>query len=164
MNEEEKARMKSTMDVIDSARDSIDVYDLDIEERYSVGIDLMAALANPGSDDDLVLRAGDILYVPQYINTVKITGNVMYPNTVTYSPDMTVGDFVKMAGGYGYKAKKSKAYVIYSNGTVARTRRSSASVVEPGCEIVIPNKRQAEGSLEKFLRKVKLTINLDMLS
>lgn len=151
MNEEEKARMKSTMDVIDSARDSIDVSDLDIEERYSVGIDLMAALANPGSDDDLVLRAGDILYVPQYINTVKITGNVMYPNTVTYSPDMTVGDFVKMAGGYGYKAKKSKAYVIYSNGTVARARRSSASVVEPGCEIVIPNKRQAEGSLEKFL-------------
>lgn len=151
MNAEERARMESTLDVINAAKDSINVALLEQDARYYVGIDLLRALSNPGSDADLVLREGDRLDIPQYNNTVRISGNVMYPNTVTYNPGMTVDDFVTQAGGYGYKAKKSKAYIIYMNGTVAKAKRFSTGVIEPGCEIVIPNKKQSEGSLEKFL-------------
>ena len=92
-----------------------------------------------------------MLGVPEYINTVKISGNVMYPNTVTYNPHMTVRDYVTMAGGYGYRSKKSKAYIIYLNGTVERAKRLSRNVVEPGCEIVVPQKRTREGQLQEFL-------------
>lgn len=151
MNAEERARMESTLDVINAAKDSINVALLEQDARYYVGIDLLRALSNPGSDADLVLREGDRLDIPQYNNTVRISGNVMYPNTVTYNPGMTVDDFVTQAGGYGYKAKKSKAYIIYMNGTVAKAKRFSTGVIEPGCEIVIPNKKQSEGSLEKLL-------------
>ena len=143
--------MQATMDVIQSAKDSIDVDKLEIKTRYSVGIDLESALLKPGSEADLVLREGDILTIPQYVNTVKVTGNVMYPNTITYHPDSMVNDYVAQAGGYGYRSKKSRAYIIYMNGTVARARRFSKSVVEPGCEIVIPSKREKDASLEKFL-------------
>ena len=151
MSEEEKARMHSTLDVMDSARDSIDTDMLNLSTRYFVGIDLEAALANPGSDADLVIREGDILLVPQYNNTVRISGNVLYPNTVTYSPKMTVNDYVEMAGGYGFRSKKSKAYVVYMNGTVARARRHAKGVIEPGCEIVVPQKREREGALQEVL-------------
>lgn len=151
MNDEERARMEATLDVIESAKDSIDVDKLEIKARYYVGIDLQAALLKPGSDADLVLRAGDILEIPQYINTVKVTGNVMYPNTVTYLPEFMVNDYVAQAGGYGYRSKKNRAYIVYMNGTVARARRFSSAVVEPGCEIVIPSKREKGASLEKFL-------------
>lgn len=151
MSEEEKTRMRSTLDVMDSARDSIDTDMLNLSTRYFVGIDLEAALANPGSDADLVLREGDILLVPQYNNTVRISGNVLYPNTVTYSPKMTVNDYVEMAGGYGFRSKKSKAYVVYMNGTVARARRHAKGVIEPGCEIVVPQKREREGALQEVL-------------
>lgn len=148
---EERTRMQSTLEVLDSARDSINIERLDLGSTYFVGIDLEEALANPGSDADLVLREGDVLGVPEYINTVKISGNVMYPNTVTYSPHMTVRDYVTMAGGYGYRSKKSKAYIIYLNGTVERAKRLSRNVVEPGCEIVVPQKRTREGQLQEFL-------------
>ena len=148
---EERTRMQSTLEVLDSARDSINIERLDLGSTYFVGIDLEEALANPGSDADLVLREGDVLGVPEYINTVKISGNVMYPNTVTYNPHMTVRDYVTMAGGYGYRSKKSKAYIIYLNGTVERARRLSRNVVEPGCEIVIPQKRTREGQLQEIL-------------
>lgn len=151
MDAEEKARLRSTLEVLDSAKDSLDVTTIMTDERYYVGIDLEGALANPGGSADLVLREGDVLIVPQYNNTVKITGNVLYPNTVTYGPDMTVNDYVTMAGGYGYRSKKSKAYIIYMNGTVARARRFSAGVVEPGCEIVIPKKREKKGGLQEVL-------------
>jgi len=151
MDEEEKARLQSTLEVMDSAKDSIDVSTLATAERYYVGIDMEAALANPGSDVDLVLREGDVLIVPQYNNTVKISGNVLYPNTVTYRPDMTVSDYVIMAGGYGFRSKKNKAYIIYMNGTVSRARRYSKGVVEPGCEIVVPKKRERKGALQEVL-------------
>ena len=148
---EERTRMQSTLEVLDSARDSINIERLDLGSTYFVGIDLEEALANPGSDADLVLREGDVLGVPEYINTVKISGNVMYPNTVTYNPHMTVRDYVTMAGGYGYRSKKSKAYIIYLNGTVERAKRFSRNVVEPGCEIVVPQKRTREGQLQEIL-------------
>lgn len=148
---EERTRMQSTLEVLDSARDSISIERLDLGEWYFVGIDLQAALENPGSDADLVLREGDVLGVPEYINTVKISGNVMYPNTVTYNPGMSVRDYVTQAGGYGYRSKKSKAYIVYLNGTVARAKRLSKNVVEPGCEIVIPQKREKDGKLSEIL-------------
>ena len=151
MSAEEETRMRSTMEVMDSARDSIDTDMLNLNTRYFVGIDLEAALAAPGGAADLVLREGDILLVPQYNNTVRISGNVLYPNTVTYSPDMTIKDCVQMAGGYGFRSKKSKAYVIYMNGTVARARRFSKTAVQPGCEIVVPKKREKEGALQEVL-------------
>lgn len=148
---EERTRMESTVELLKSAKDSINIDRLELGSRYYVGIDLMAALNNPGSDADLVLREGDILGVPEYINTVKISGNVMYPNVVTYNPKMTVSDYVAMAGGYGYRSKKSKAYVIYLNGTLAKAKRNSSAVVEPGCEIVIPQKKDKGNNLQEFL-------------
>lgn len=151
MNDDELERLRTTQEVLTSGRDSVDISQIDARRRYSVGIDLAAALAEPGSDADLVLREGDILQVPQYINTVKISGNVMYPNTVTYMDDMTVRDYVKQAGGFGFRAKKNRAYVIYMNGTVARARQHSRGVVEPGCEIVVPNKKVREGQLQEIL-------------
>ena len=151
MDAEEKARLMSTLEVMDSAKDSIEASMLAMSERYYVGIDLEAAMSSPGSDADLVLREDDVLVVPQYNNTVKISGNVLYPNTVTYRPNMTVKDYVIQAGGYGFRSKKSKAYIVYMNGTVTRARKMSSNVVEPGCEIVVPKKRERSTGIQEVL-------------
>lgn len=151
MNHEERVRLESTTDLMTSVKDSLDASMLNTSKRYYVGIDLDAALANPGGEADLVLRAGDILTVPQYNNTVMISGNVLYPNTVTYNSDLKVKDYVEQAGGYGFRSKKNRAYIIYMNGKVAKARRYSKSVVEPGCEIVVPMKREKEGALQEVL-------------
>lgn len=151
MNAEELARLAAAGEVLENINDNLDVSDLDFSRVYSVGINLDKALANPGSDADLVLREGDRLIVPEYINTVKISGNVMYPNVITYNPNYTVRDYVQQAGGYGFRTKKSKSYVIYLNGTVRKARRWSKSVIEPGCEIVVPQKREKESNLENVL-------------
>ena len=148
---EERNRTRAGLVVLTSGRDSVNVDNLDLGRTYSVGIDLEAALANPGSEADLVLRSDDILLIPEYINTVKISGNVIYPNVVSYNSSFTVRDYVRMAGGYGYRSKRSKAYVIYMNGTIDRARQRSKGVVEPGCEIVIPQKREKDNNLQNIL-------------
>ena len=148
---EERNRTRSSMTVLTTGKDSVNVANLDLDETYSVGIDLEAALAAPGSDADLVLRRDDMILIPEYINTVKISGNVMYPNVVAYNSGMSVRDYVEMAGGYGYRSKKNKAYIIYMNGTIARARQMSKGVVEPGCEIVIPQKRDKEFDVSSLM-------------
>ena len=151
MTPEERTRMQSTLEMLDNTRDSLDASKLNIAETYFVGIDLEAALANPGGDADILLRDGDVLLIPEYLNTVKISGNVLYPNVVAYNSNMTVKDYVQMAGGYGFDAKRSRAYVVYINGTVAKAKKLSKAVVQPGCEIIVPQKMRKEDSLQKIL-------------
>lgn len=141
MNEDELKRVKSALGVIENAEDPDNhQIELEIPDAYAVGINLEEALANPGSDKDLVLREGDVIVVPEYTNTVKISGCVLYPNTVTYNPKMTVSDYITQAGGYGFRAKRRQAYVVYMNGTASKARKSSRNTIEPGCEIIVPDK------------------------
>lgn len=151
MDEDERTRVAASADVLESMNDNISRSSGDLGSFYSVGIDLAEALANPGSDADLVLREGDRLIIPEYNNTVKISGNVMYPNAVTYNSKYTVRDYIEQAGGYGFRSKKSKVYIVYMNGMVAKARRFSKAVVEPGCEIIIPRKQEKENNLENIL-------------
>ncbi len=110
----------------------------EIPETYPVGIELDKALANPGGDDDIVLREGDRIYVPTYNGTVKIDGEVLYPNSVAFKDGKNAKYYIKQAGGYNRYAKKSMAYIIYMNGTVAKV--NDGAKIRPGCEIVVPQK------------------------
>ena len=104
-----------------------------------MGIDLEEALKNPGGSADIVLREGDVISVPEMTSTVKINGAVMMPNTVTYIKGKKVGYYLDQAGGYSQNAKKTKKFIIYMNGEVTKVK-SRSKKVEPGCEIVVPNK------------------------
>lgn len=109
------------------------------EQRYRIGIDMVKALESPGSYNDIVLQTGDIVSIPKMNSTVKISGAVLYPNVVAYSPDFSVKDYINMAGGYVKGAIKNKKYIVYMNGTAA-TSKSRRFEPMPGCEIIIPMK------------------------
>mgnify|MGYP000785469662 FL=1 len=146
MNDEERRRERDALRMARNGegKDSISVAKLAITETYTVGIDMEKALANPGSDYDVVLREGDVIYIPEFVNTVKISGSVMYSNTVAWEKGAKLKHYINMAGGYGNMAKKKKAYIIYLNGTVARARRGDSQLIQPGCEIVVPSKAEKQ--------------------
>ena len=140
-NEDEKKRMSDVLDIMrrELGEGLTDSLKLELDSVFTVGIDLEAALANPGSSADIVLREGDVISVPEMTSTVKINGAVMMPNTVTYLDGKNVGYYLNQAGGYSQNAKKSKKFIIYMNGHVEKVK-SRSKKVEPGCEIVVPNK------------------------
>lgn len=146
MNDEERRRERDALRMARNGegKDSISVAKLAITETYTVGIDMEKALANPGSDYDVVLREGDVIYIPEFVNTVKISGSVMYPNTVAWEKGAKLKHYINMAGGYGNMAKKKKAYIIYLNGTVVRAKRGDSKLIQPGCEIVVPSKAEKQ--------------------
>lgn len=112
---------------------------LELDSVFTVGIDLEEAMNNPGGSADIVLREGDVISVPEMTSTVKINGAVMMPNTVTYQKGKKVSYYLDQAGGYSQNAKKTKKFIIYMNGEVTKVK-SRSKKVEPGCEIVVPNK------------------------
>lgn len=141
MNIEELRRKEDAIRMANmGGKDSISLKKMDLSDTYSVGISLDKALANPGSDFDMVLREGDMLIVPEYVSTVKINGAVMYPNTVLFRKGEDTRYYINQAGGYSSDAKKSKAYVVYMNGTVSRLKMRDNNAIEPGCEIIVPSK------------------------
>ncbi len=140
-NEEEMKRMEDVIKIMQREMGAqTDSLKLELNNIYSVGIDLEKALAKPGSDADIVLREGDKLIIPEMTNTVKINGAVMMPNTVAFKKGETVNYYISQAGGFANGARKSKAFIIYMNGQVAEVNKWSKKQIEPGCEIVVPIK------------------------
>lgn len=146
MNDEERVRMRATREAIRELL--VDRYDsvawkrMDLDNSYPVGIELDEAINNPGSDKDVLLREGDRIYVPEYNGSVKVSGDVMFPNTVFYEKGQNAKFYVKQAGGFGHRAKKSKMFIVYQNGTVGIAKKGA--MPEPGCEIVVPSKKRRE--------------------
>ena len=123
-----------------SGNDSIDTSKLVTDASYPVGIELDKAMKNPGSDDDPILRDGDRIIVPCYDGTVKINGEVLYPNTVRFKDGKDAKYYIDLAGGTTSTAKKNKVIIIYMNGMVAKA--DSKHKPRPGCQIVVPTKRK----------------------
>lgn len=130
--------------------DSIALSKIQVARDYNVGINLKKALENPGSTYDVVLQPGDAIYIPEQQSTVKIAGEVMFPNTVVYEPGKKLSHYINQAGGFGQKAKKGKAFIVYLNGTVAKANRNT--IIEPGCQIIVPTKPESrESNWERIL-------------
>ena len=152
MTQDERDMMETMLRTAqrNSGKDSIDVKKLITNANYPVGIELDKALLNPGSDDDPILREGDRVVVPRYDGTVKINGEVLYPNTVRFKENKDANYYIALAGGTTSTAKKSQTIIIYMNGMVAKADRKHKP--RPGCQIVVPTKRARRGlGLQEWL-------------
>lgn len=146
MTSEEQQQARALREMIESQaggnnRDSLGIASVSLSNVYTVGIDLENALANPGSDADIVLRDGDVISIPEYNGTVKVMGAVMYPNSVTFQPGKSLKYYTKAAGGFDNNARKNRAFVIYMNGMVAS---GMSAEIRPGCIVIIPSKAYRE--------------------
>lgn len=142
MNEDELARRDEMIrmarqSAAADANDSLSLEQLALETTYTVGIHLDEALANPGCDEDVELQEGDRLVIPRYNRTVKISGDILKPNTVAFKEKKNYKYYIEQAGGYGKRARKSHTYILYQNGTIAKASKGD---IEPGCEVIVPTK------------------------
>ena len=129
----------------------IDSLGIQVEDSFTVGIDLEAALARPGGSADIVLREGDVVSIPKNTNTVTINGAVMVPNTVSYSEGKTIDYYLNQSGGYSDNAKKSKKFIVYMNGQVTKVKGNGKKQIAPGCEIIVPSKSKKRANVGEIL-------------
>ncbi|MCS5488957.1 SLBB domain-containing protein [Algoriphagus limi] len=148
----EQENEQSGMDEFFTFSDTLSIDPALNQERFKqedlVGIDLEYILKNPGSEADLILMEGDILQVPKQLQTVRMVGEVLMPTTTRFDKGKSLKHYISKAGGFTENARKSKAYVVYANGDAAQTRSflgiKNYPTVEPGAEIVVPQKPPRE--------------------
>lgn len=146
MSEEERVRMRATMEavreILIEKGDSVSYSKLDLDNSYPVYIDLEQAVKKPGCEADILMRDGDRLFVPEYNPTVRVSGDVMFPNTLFYESGKDYKYYVNEAGGFGHRAKKSKTFIVYQNGRASLVKKGAKP--EPGCEIVVVSKKRKQ--------------------
>lgn len=165
-NQDELKRMQDAVSLLQHQMDAgkVDSLGIKVEPTFSVGIDLEAALKNPGGDADIVLREGDVISVPEYNNTVRINGAVMQPNVVSYKAGEDVKYYIAQAGGYNQTAKKNKKYIIYMNGQIALVKGRGKNLIEPGCEIIVPNRRPRQANWGNILTSLSAVTSIGTMA
>ena len=137
-----------------SKRNSIESY-LSSSNYESIGIDLVEIMNSKTSKSDLLVQEGDIIVLPKKLETVKLRGELLYPNTLRYSLNKPFKYYLNGAGGFDSNAKKSDTYVVYANGDVARTKKflffNIYPKIETGSEIIVPKKNQKNSLLTSQL-------------
>ncbi len=157
------ANLKLNIKVKDIVKTNVEEEDVQLIEEVdnknliteSIGIDLEKILKDPGSFEDIILQDGDEINIPKRLQTVRIEGEILYPTTVKFLPGLKFIDYVSKSGGFTKKSARGKAFVIYPNGSVDRTRKflfiKVFPKIEPGSEIIIPGKTEnAQGQLAQF--------------
>ncbi len=142
-----------------------------IEEKSQdlVAVDFDKIVATPGSDADLILKDGDIIEIPEKLETVSVKGGVLYPVSVRYEEGISFREYIDRAGGFSPQAIRKRSYVIQANGKVERVRSfllfRSYPTVEPGAEVVVPisTATKAPFSYERILGTVTSTLTLVFL-
>ena len=108
-----------------------------------IGVSLNSVLKNRKSRDNLVVLAGDSIFVSTYRPYVKVTGAVNSPVAVAYVPGRDINYYVLAAGGYARDADEGRTYVHQPNGSVeARGGRFSMRQPQPraGATIYVPSR------------------------
>lgn len=129
-----------------------DTISADVEQRLIqsdlVGINLVKILDNPNSKYDLIIEDGDVIRVPRTLQTVKVTGEVLNPNSIVYLPGKSLRQYINGAGGFTSNARKNGTYIKYANGSAAAVSKflffNNYPVVKPGAEILIPKRAEKE--------------------
>lgn len=107
-------------------------------------VDLEHALTRKGGENDIELRDGDRLVIPQIKQYVTVIGEVQNATTHVYKDDLDRGDYIQLSGGTTQRADDKRIYVVRADGSVIGAqgpfwfRRGTNTRLEPGDTIVVP--------------------------
>jgi polysaccharide biosynthesis/export protein len=91
--------------------------------------------------ENVVLKRGDVISVPEAKNYIIMLGQVVNAGNIIYQPGLNYIDYINLAGGFGWRAKKSDVRIIRSN-TGEWVDAEESDSLKPGDAIWVPEKPQ----------------------
>lgn len=105
-------------------------------------IDLRAIYADP--EQDIVLKNGDTLMVPETTQSVTVLGEVQYATSHLFDAMLDRDDYILRSGGLTSRADRRRIYVVRASGEVVARggsrwfSRSGRAEIRPGDTVVVP--------------------------
>lgn len=125
-------------------------------QEENIGIHLASIIKNEKSGDNLIIHENDVIIIPKRLETVKVSGETLFPTTVKYGNGMNFLDYVSQSGGFTKQSLRKSSFIKYPNGSIDRTRRflvfNVYPKVEPGSEIIVPGKTGTEMTAQQVIQ------------
>jgi protein involved in polysaccharide export with SLBB domain len=90
-------------------------------------------LASKTQAPETLMEDGDVVRLPERTNLVAVSGEVVFANTLIYTPDFSVDNYVDLVGGYTQRSDRNKTLVLRPDGSIA----PSGAIPGPGDEILV---------------------------
>ncbi len=128
-----------------------------------ISIDLEKAINNPDTKYDMVLQAGDVIYIPRINPVVSVKGAVQNQLKIFFDKDHTnLGFYIDKAGGFGERPWRKRIYVTHANGKSQKTGNflflHFYPKVTEGSVVTVPVKPQNKVVSSTILQSVLATI------
>lgn len=148
-------RFEKALVAVDIAKKQMDRDSVSIEyprrdDRYNIRIDADDILNDYDSPENMLLENGDMIFIPKFNNTVSVSGAVNYPSVVIYNGDLSLNQYIDIAGGYDDRADRKNISIFYVNG-IGIKRGDCDFEIRPGCEIAVPYLKS--GALNRVSRE-----------
>jgi hypothetical protein len=141
-------------ELVTPARQGSDLFNL---IGGNMDIRATAAFKNPNATDNVVLKPGDVVTVPELPSTVLVDGpGSVLPRAFVFEPGRTLRDYIVKAGGVTSDADTERIIILRPTGSI--TRPSPGTRIELGDVIYVPTKVMISplgGRVDVFDRTVK---------
>jgi polysaccharide export outer membrane protein len=95
------------------------------------------------SMDDIILKDGDMLVVPEYRQEVSVVGEIQHPSSHLFNSQLKVDDYIDLSGGVTRRADHKRIYVVKADGSVSLPKHSNwfrhrSNNIKPGDTVIVP--------------------------
>lgn len=104
-----------------------------IERAREFEPDGVLVVANDGNISDIQLEHGDVVTIPEHTEVVLLSGEVMVPQALIFSPGDALEDYVRKVGGLSDRADPARYLVVRRSGEVIQ---GVDIPINPGDEII----------------------------
>lgn len=107
-----------------------------IERRDNkINVNLLTALTNEDSEDNIQMEDGDVLVIPSVNAIVYVQGQVVNPGSFPFQANLKASDYIGLAGGPLSEANMSGAYIVREK---KRISVKKDPIVVEGDRILVP--------------------------
>ncbi len=125
------------------------------EEVRIVACDFQKLFMEGDTTQNIPLRDGDIVYIPQPIGIVYVSGAVKQPGTYPYRKGWHYEDYIAAAGGYTNLARKGAVRIIRGD-TGVWYKKDKHYTIRAGDMIFVPEKTEIRW--QTFMKDVAITL------
>jgi len=117
--------------------------DINPSKMNRIVIDLPSIMSDEDSQEDIVLRDGDRIFIPRYPSGVSVIGAVASSGTIKFMKGKNAKYYIERAGGFTKRSARNEVRIIKANGSVVK-KNAIRTEIELGDVIVVPSKIEKE--------------------
>ncbi|MEO0088206.1 MAG: SLBB domain-containing protein [candidate division WOR-3 bacterium] len=103
--------------------------------KIKIPLNLRKLLIENDLSYNLELKNGDIIYIPEKENNIYVNGEVANPQVIKFQENLTISQYIAIAGGYTQYADRRKVYVIRKGKKITQLNNLE---LNPGDIIYVP--------------------------